>query len=181
MASPSLISPNPGNYRIGKGKIEFKRAGQSEWIHLGNCAAATFTPSIEKLDHFSSLEGLRQKDLSVALTVGGQLVITMEEWTPHNVAMMVMGEVDEGASGGPTIDILVNESIDGAVRCTSSNSVGPRWNWEFYNVSFTPSGELGFISDEWGQMETTGEVLADTAIGATQGKFGTMQLTNADS
>lgn len=177
---PTLISPNTGNYRIGKGRFEFKRDGEVDFKHMGNAPEAEFTPTIERLDHFSSMEGTREKDLSVVIERGGTLTITLEEWTPDNLALALLGTIDEGATGGPTVEIFDSDAITGELKFFSNNDTGPRWNFHWYNVSFIPSAALNPISDEFGQIEVEAEVLVSQTA-PNVGKFGQAQLTNLDS
>lgn len=101
----------------------------------------------------------------------------MEELTAQNLSMLLMGTVDDAAVGGPTIDIMATDSIRGEVKFVATNDVGPRWDLQFYNVELSPSGSFNPISDEWNQIEVTGEVLLATS-GANIGKIGLAQLTN---
>lgn len=170
MANPTTLSPNVGNLQVGKGKIEFKKTGSAVFRHVGNVSELVATPETETLEHFSSMEGTRKKDLVITLEQKATLKMTMEEFTPENLAMMVQGEVDFGAAGGPEVEIFGASAVTGHLRFTGTNDVGPKITADFYNVSFTPSGDLGFISDEFNNMEVTGDVLADTATSvAAQG------------
>ena len=47
-------SPNVNNYHIGKGIVSFKEAGGSTFVDLGNAPAFVYTPTVEKVEHFSS-------------------------------------------------------------------------------------------------------------------------------
>lgn len=180
MPAPTLLSPNVGNYRIGKGRFEFKREGSVDFRHMGNGPASEFTPSIERLDHFSSMEGVKEKDASIVLERGGQLTLTLEEWTPDNMALAILGTIDEAAVGGPTVEIFDEDAIEGELRFISNNDYGPRWNLTWYRVSFIPSAALSVISDEWSQIEIEAEVLVSQTA-PNVGKFGIAQVTNIDS
>lgn len=179
MAEPTLLSPNTGNYIVGKGIVSFKPEGAADFIDLGNCPSMEFTPNIEKLDHFSSREGTKSKDLSIVLEKGGTLVLTMEEWTARNLSIMLLGTIDELAVGGPEVDIFTESAVVGELKFVATNDVGPKWDFHFYNVSFTPSGALNPISDEWGAMEATADVLVSQTA-PNVGKFGYAKLTNLD-
>lgn len=157
------------NYTIGKGIASFKKTGESTFRDLGNCPAFEFTPSAETLDHFSSRAGVKSKDRSVVVSFEGELKITMEEWTVENLALALMGIVDEDSSGRPVIDIMQLSSITGEIKFEGTNSVGQKFTWLFNNVSFTPSATVSPISDEWGNFEVTGQVLIDDS-----NKFGTV-------
>lgn len=177
MAEPTLLSPNVGNLRIGKGIATFKREGAPEAVHLGNCPSITIEPDMETLDHFSSMAGVRQKDLTVILEKAATLALTMEEFTAHNLSLMVVGGVNELAVGGPEIEIFGTNAIQGEFKFVSTNEIGPKFDVTLYNVSFTPSGQLQLISDEWGDMEVEGQILAANS-GPNAGKFGIIKITN---
>lgn len=178
MPSPTLLSPNTGNLYIGKGALSFKKSGDAGYRHMGNCASIEFTPSNEKLDHFSSLEGVRSKDYSIVIQKGGAIKIVMEEHTAANLQLMLLGTVDEDAIGGPTIQIFDQNTIDGELTFVGANDIGPKLTAFFHNVSFSPSGALSFLSDEWGQMEATAEVLVAGSLHEHAGEFGYVKITN---
>lgn len=179
MAEPTLLSPNVGNLRIGKGVAKLKKVGAAEPTHLGNCPAISIEPAMETLDHFSSMAGVRLKDLSVILEKGGTLSITMEEFTAFNLSLMLAGSVDEVAVGGPEIGVFDTDAINGEFTFTSTNDIGPKFDVTLYNVSFLPSGQLDLISDEWGNLEVEAQILAATE-GANVGKFGIIKVTNVE-
>lgn len=180
MADPSLHSPNVGNYRVGKGIVYFKPEGAPDFIDLGNCPQMSFESNIETLDHFSSREGVRTKDESIVLEKGGTLTLTMEEWTARNLATVLLGTIDEGAVGGPEIEIFATNAVKGEVKFVSTNEVGPKWDFTFYNVSFRPGAAIDLISDEWGSMEAQGDVLV-VLTGPNAGKVGIAKITNLDT
>jgi hypothetical protein len=163
------------NYTIGKGIASFKKTGEAEFRDLGNCPAFEFTPTAEVLDHFSSRTGVKSKDRSVAVSTEGELKITMEEFTVANLALALMGNVDEDSSGRPVIDILQQTQITGEVKFVGTNDVGQQFTWLFNNVSFIPSSTVSPLSDEWGQFEVTGQTLIDD-----NGKFGTVTHTGGE-
>lgn len=155
----SLTSPNVDNYYVGKGIVYIKLPGDADYIDVGNVTGLEFTPTVDKLDHFSSRTGIKQKDKSVVLQLSAQLKVTMEEWTARNLALVLLGDVVE--SGGiVSIDILTNSAQEAQVKFVGANDVGPQWSFEFPSVSFTPSGTLNPISDQFGALEITGDVQA---------------------
>ena len=174
----SLIAPDVDNYAVGKGIVSFKPEGAADYIDLGNVAELQYTPTVEKLDHYSNRAGTRTKDKSIVQTRSGTLRILMEELTAQNLSMLLMGTIDEEAVGGPTIEIMSKDSIRGEVKFVATNDVGPRWDLQFYNVEFSPSGSFNPISDEWNQIVVTGEVLLAPAGHAQAAKIGIAQLTN---
>jgi hypothetical protein len=177
MPAPTASSPNTGNYMVAKGIVSFKRKGTAEYRDMGNVTEFVFTPEVETLEHFSSREGVKKKDLVVILEQKGTVKFTMEEFTPDNVALMVLGTVDPDAVGGTEIEIFSSNAVEGALRIVGTNEVGPKMTVDLWNVSFAPNGDLGLISDEWNEMELTGDVLTGDEA-PNVGKFGRIKYTN---
>ncbi len=168
MSAPA--SPDIRNYTIGKGFATFQRNGAGPFVDLGNITQFEFTPSLEKLDHFSTRGGVKQKDRSVVTSQSGQLVITMEEFTLQNLSIALLGLTDTDSAGRDTVAIMSEATVKGAIKFTATNDVGQKWDWSFPNVEFSPSSGISPLSDEWGNMEITGEVLKETG----QNRFGTI-------
>src|SRR4051812_36505762 len=93
--SEGLFAPNTDNYVIGKGFLIFKPTGETDFFHLGNCPSFAFTPAVTKLDHFSSMEGTKEKDASIVTEKSGTVKLTLEEFTARNLGMLLMGDVDD--------------------------------------------------------------------------------------
>ena len=177
MAEPTMESPNVGNLQVGKGIVSFKKTGDTDYRDLGNVTSMVITPEVETLEHFSSREGTRKKDLVITLEQGGTVTIVMEEFTAYNLAIMLLGTLDEAAVGGPEVEIFASTSVNGALRFVGTNDIGPKITVDLHNVSFTPTGDLEMISDEWNNMEVTGDVLVGTEA-PNVGKFGLAKFTN---
>lgn len=79
-------------------------------------------------------------------------------------------EVTPQVATPATLNIGLHTQVTGAVVFTATTDIGPRVVITLPNVQFAPSGAIGFIQDDWGQLELTGEVLADP----TTGSFGTL-------
>lgn len=168
-------SPDVSNYGILKGTIKFTPTGGAQ-RDLGNAPEVELTPEIEKLDHFSSRTGVRSKDRSVVLEKSMTLRVVLDELTAENIAMLLLGEVSEVTDGTKHFEIFTESEITGQIDFTGTNDVGNKVDLVLPNVSFGPSGSLGLISDEWGQIELSGEVtVADEATGS----FGTATVTEA--
>ena len=92
----SYPAANVLNYMIGKGKVYFDRHDangvSSGELHLGNDPVFAETPTVEVLDHFSSMEGIKKKDLSVNLSVGITLKFTLDEININNLDIAFQGD-----------------------------------------------------------------------------------------
>jgi hypothetical protein len=173
-----MESPNTGNLQVGKGNVTFKKTGESEFRHLGNCTSFTVTPEVETLEHFSSMEGTRKKDLVITIEQKCTVALTLEEMTAFNMHIMTQGALDEGAVGGPEVEIFgATEAITGHLRFTGTNDVGPKITIDLPNVQFAPDGDLEMISDEFNAMEITADVLVGIDAPYT-GKFAVAKFTN---
>jgi hypothetical protein len=73
-----------------------------------------------------------------------------------------------------TFNVLAKSEIIGKVKFTGANDIGPQIVLELNKVMFRPANAIGLITDEWGQMQLTGEVLVDDT-----GIFGT--ITHPDT
>lgn len=166
------MATDPLQYYIGKGVVSFTPAGGTK-RDLGNVPTLEFSPTLEKLEHKSSRLGVSTTDRVIILSKGGTIRIIMEEWNIDNLALALLGTASAGS-----IDIFATNSISGELEFVSANEVGPQITLTFYNVTFNPSGTLGFITDEWGQLELEGDVAAAPS-GANAGKIGTMLVTAA--
>lgn len=178
MATPTMESPNVGNLQVGKGNVEFKKSGDTEFRHLGNCTAFTVTPEVETLEHFSSMEGTRKKDLVITIEQKCTVALTLEEMTAFNLHLMTQGTLDEAAVGGPEVELFgATDAITGHLRFTGTNAVGPKITIDLPNVQFAPDGDLEMISDEFNAMEITADVLVGTEAPYV-GKFAVAKFTN---
>src|SRR6266436_7146147 len=73
-----------------------------------------------------------------------------------------------------SFNIFGADAIFAEVKFVGANAQGPQLTIDLPNVMFRPNNRLGLISDEWGQLQVTGEVLVDAS-----GIFGT--LSHPDS
>ncbi len=163
------VSPSTDNLWIGKGIVTFQATGETTARDVGEVSELEFTPEIERLDKFGNRAGVRNKIKSVILSRSGTVRMVMDEITAENFALAVAGTITTNTAGDNVVAILANNATEGVLRITGTNEVGQQLDAEFLNVSFAPNGSVGFISDEFGAIEVTGEVLADS-----NGDFGTV-------
>lgn len=167
---PDFTSPDPQNYALFRGNVYFTKQGDDPITgrrHIGNVNGFEFEPSVERLDHYSSMAGTRSKDYSVALEVSGQLTITIEEMTAENMSLALMGALDTDSDGNKRVSILSEPLVRGKLELIGTGDVGPRWNFEYPQVAFAPNGSISLISeDDWAAIELLGEVeLVDGVAG----------------
>jgi hypothetical protein len=165
-------APSTDNYYIGKGNVYFTPTGGTR-RHLGNAPEFELTPEIEELEHFSSMEGTRTKDLTVVLEKTLSVRVVLDEFDIENLRLALLGDATTtNTDDSKVFNIYANSSITGRLELHGANDVGPRVVVDLPSVSLIPSGTLGFISDEFGQIELTGDVLV------SGGSFGTITVTD---
>lgn len=160
-------SPNVGNYYVGKGIVKIKLAADNAYRDLGNCPLFELTPQVTKLAHYSSRAGRKFKDRNITQQVDLTVKMTLDEITPENLALALMGS--EADSTGLVHNIMDVGEIIAALRFVGTNDVGDLQQVDLPTVSITPSGAIGFISDGWAQIQLDGDVTADQ-----NGVFGTL-------
>jgi len=157
---------NTDLYYLGKGILSFNRlVGGSPvgYIDLGNASAFSITPAIEKLEHFSSREGIKKKDKTVITSAGLTAKFTLDEYDRDNLAMALLG-----THTGGVINLLSDPTIEGALRFVGSNTVGPNFQVDLWKVAIQPTAEVGLINEAWGEITFEAEVESDIENNPTQ-------------
>jgi len=161
-------SPNVQNYHIGKGIVSFKEVGQSTYRDLGNAPAFVYTPAIEKLEHFSSREGVKTKDFTAVTSISATIKVTLDEITGENLAYFALAEQGVDTDGNVTLDGLKKTEFIGDIKVVGTNDIGQQVDFDA-TVSFVPEGDFSFITaeDQFTILEITAEVQRDA-----NGSFG---------
>lgn len=101
------------NYTLGRGKVYFARFKPGTYtpagyLYIGNTPEFNLTIESEDLDHFSSDEGIREKDDGVTLEVTRTGSLITDNISPENVALFFFGEVQKltQAASGPITETL---------------------------------------------------------------------------
>ena len=162
-----MPTPSVGNYYIGKGVVAISLDSGATWRDLGNVPEFEFTPNIEQLEHFSSREGTRTKDLTVVTSKSATLRVVMEEFVLENLGLALLGTKATAGSGYDYIDIFSSNAINAMVRFVGTNEVGKKFRMELLSVDFLPGASLNLLSEEFATIEVSGEVAA------VNGTFGT--------
>jgi hypothetical protein len=103
------------NLVLGRGKVYFDRFlpntnTKTGERYLGSTAAFGVTAETQELDHFSSEEGLRNKDESVTLQIDYSGSLTIENMSPENIALFFLGDSESAtiaAAPGETETLTV--------------------------------------------------------------------------
>lgn len=141
----ALNSARTPEYVLGRGKVYFARftSGQTPgpFRYIGNTPEFNLTIESETLDHFSSDEGIREKDDSVALEVTRSGSMICDDINRDNVALFFFGTTATVVTSALTTQ---QEDFSGAnqgdvfqIGLTTSNRVGTRL---LENFSITGTG-----------------------------------------
>ena len=155
-------SPNVQNYHIGKGIVSFKETGASVFTDLGNAPSFVYTPTIEKLEHFSSREGVKTKDFTAITQAGATITFTLDEITGLNLSFFALAEQGTDTDGNITLAGLSKTEFTGDIKVVGTNDIGQKVDF-LATVSFVPSGDFSFITaeDEFTVLEIEAEVQKD--------------------
>lgn len=101
------------NYTLGRGKIYFAPFAANTQNplgerYIGNTPEFSLTIEQEKLDHYSSDQGIREKDDSIALQVNRSGSLTTDNIDMDNIALFFFGSTSDVAVTGATV---TNEAI----------------------------------------------------------------------
>ncbi len=141
------VSPNVQNYHIGKGIVSFKEEGGSTFVDLGNAPSFVYEPSVTKLEHFSSMEGVKTKDFTAVSQIAAKVTLELDEITALNLSFFALGEVDDTVPTAVTIAGLTKAEFTGDIKVVGSNDIGQKIDF-LATVSFVPTGSFSFITAE---------------------------------
>jgi hypothetical protein len=115
-----IMTPDPENLYLGAGHILFDRfnaeGNPTGYRHLGNCESLTKTPTIEKIQKKSSMDGTRSVLKEAVIGSEEEFTIVMSEFDMENLALASMGETEayeQTAAPG-----LTDQSINGGEALT---------------------------------------------------------------
>jgi len=83
----ALVSPNVLGYYVGTGIVSWQAAGETTFIELGNCNQFEFEQTVERLDHFQHMNGIRSMDYSPIVQQSATVRLQLDEWTAVNLQM----------------------------------------------------------------------------------------------
>jgi len=171
MATP----PSTNNYSIGKGALSvatWSSSGPGAYSAMGNCPSIEVEPTIERLEHFSSLSGLRNRDKYPIIQTAYTLTFDCDEIAAVNLAKFLLG-----TQSGDDILGLQNANQEYSLKFVAANPVGVKYTWVFHRCTLGPNGAMALIGEEWQVMSFTAEGLADSTNQPTSPYFTVTRIT----
>lgn len=80
------------NQTLGRGKIKFRKAGETGFRYLGNTPSFGITVTTESLRHFNSDSGVRVQDKQVPVSTEYAGSLVTDNVNHENLAMLLLGE-----------------------------------------------------------------------------------------
>jgi hypothetical protein len=140
---------------LSQGTVHYTPTGGTQF-HMGNCTRFIYTPTVDKLEHFSRMASVRIKDKTVIRQVSATIQLTLEEVIFENLSLFFQSDVNTAGS----IHGMTDMNQEGVLTFAGTNSVGNQMNFTG-KVSFTPSGDFDFLKEDWTEILLTADVLLD--------------------
>jgi len=157
------VSHSTELYTLGKGILKFDRFdvdGLPTGLRdLGNAPNFNLTIEIEKIEHFSSREGISTIDWTRTKVRRLKGSFELEEFDRENLRLWLFGKA--GAFG---IAPLTSGDLLGILDFWPMNDIGPNYHYEGWRVKLTPTGSLGFISEDLGRFGFEFESESDLTV-----------------
>ena len=170
-----------GNQTLGRGKVYFSlfKTGTytpSGYRYVGNTPAFSLNQENETLEHYSSDEGIREKDNEVILQTNVTGSLTMDDIQPENLALFFFGSssvlAQTSATGQTETFVDVIEGHSYMVGVSDLNPTGVRSltnvvvkvgaTAKTLNTDYTLNAELGMITIvEGGGINTGDDVIVE--------------------
>jgi len=155
--STTLYSLGKGILKIGEWTGETPPTLPAGYSDVGNCPKFDVEVTEEKLDHFSSRSGIRQKDKTITLETGYSVKFSLDEMSVKNLQIFLKATL----SGSNVL--LANTALNKefALLFTADNPVGPNETWQFHRLTIAPDGAFNLIGDDWQVLSFDGTGLSD--------------------
>lgn len=157
---------------MGKGIISLTPEGGGAAVDVGNVSSLEFTinENIIKLPNYRTAGGGTYASVNRIESV--EFTATLHDLSPENLAMVLFGTTTTAASVA-TIEALTTGAQTFEMEFAGLNeaATGKTVTVTVYKAKIGAAQGLGFIGDDFGALEITGEVLIDTsivAVGASQ-------------
>jgi len=147
-------------YMIGSGIAYFDRWDAdglpTGFRDLGNGILFAGGVELETKDHWEKRSGLRDRDLRIILSRLAYFNLQLDEYDKENIALQFLGSVS-----GNVITLLNSPQIFGEFKFVGDPAHGPSFMANLWKVTIAPTGEIDFLSDDWGTMNFRIDINSD--------------------
>ena len=149
---------------MGKGIVTLKPEGGTA-RDVGNVSSLQFTinENIIKQPNYRTPGGGTYASVNRIESV--EFTATLHDFSPENLAMVLFGTTST-TSGVATIEALTSgaQTFEMVFAGVNEANTGKEATVTVYRAKIGAAQGLGFIGDDFGALEITGEVLIDTSI-----------------
>jgi hypothetical protein len=146
------------------------------WTHIGNVQDWGITPNPTVIKHNNTQGGLKRVDLVAMTLVEMAFACKLDEWTPDNIKMALLGSSSASTAG--QIITIGTGIVQRQMKFTGANAYGPQWEIILPSVFINAKDTLEFLgSDDFASIPLSGDILYNAAIGG----FGTAECIGQDS
>ncbi len=126
------------DYTIGRGLVFFSELDANglptNWRDLGNAPSLSMSISEEELEHYSTRQGVKNKDKTVIINRDMDITFTLDEINDENLALLLSGETKNETN--PATGVVASTAIiaDGSIvaqrwyQLKDGNGVGAYYN-----------------------------------------------------
>lgn len=155
-----------GNYAyMGKGIVKLTPESGGTQRDVGNVSALQFNvnENIIKLPNYRSAGGGTYAQVNRIESV--EFTATLHDLSPENLAMVLFGTTTSAANVS-TIEALTTgaQTFEMVFEGVNEANTGKTVTVTVHRAKIGAAQGLGFIGDDFGALEITGEVLIDTSI-----------------
>lgn len=129
------------NYTLGRGRLFFDDGEGERWI--GNTPEFSLTTATETLEHYSSSEGLRNRDRNIVTQIDYSGGFTTDHISPANLAMLFMGDANTLTQAALTAEVdTFDEGVAFHYYQLGTDTANPAGKRQVSNVSISadPNG-----------------------------------------
>ena len=155
-----VAQPNVTNYSIGKGMLYIAPySANPVYVAVGNCPTVTVEHKVDRLEHFSSMAGIRTRDAYPVVQVGYTVTFETDEICAENLTRFVLG-----TNNGDNISALDAVDLDYCLKFVEDKEIGDiNRTYEFSKCKVGPNGAGALVSEEWGVLSFVAEGLYDAS------------------
>lgn len=150
---------------MGKGIVKLTPEGGGTARDVGNVSALSFNvnENIIKLSNYRSAGGGTYAQVNRIESV--EFTATLHDLSPENMAMVLFGTTTT-VSNVATIEALTTgaQTFEMVFEGVNEAATGKTVTVTVHRAKVGAAQGLGFIGDDFGSLEITGEVLIDTSI-----------------
>jgi hypothetical protein len=161
---------NVALYFRGTGVLSFDRFDEDDLPtglrDLGNAMVFTLGVPIEKKEHKEYRSATPTTDLEITASKKLTGKFTLDEYDVENLRLFLFAN-----TGTFAIAPLTSGDIRGQLDFVGANDQGIKFHVQLWIIKLFPSGDLGMISDDYGQIPFEFTVEADT-VGHANSPYG---------